>query len=145
MEVAHRLAAEFKAAGIGYKVDDRDQYSPGWKFNDWEKRGVPLRIELGPKDVDKNQVVIAVAIRARNLLFHRTVLPRPFCSCWIRFRNPCLTAHGVSRSQQPSGGRLREIQRDARRRRVSLVALVRFRRMRGKIKTETKATIGVCL
>src|SRR5882672_1086043 len=59
MEVAHRLAAEFKAAGIGYKLDERDQYSPGWKFNDWEKRGVPLRIELGPKDVEKNQVVIA--------------------------------------------------------------------------------------
>jgi prolyl-tRNA synthetase len=59
MEVAHRLAAEFKAAGIGYRLDERDQYSPGWKFNDWEKRGVPLRIELGPKDVEKNQVVIA--------------------------------------------------------------------------------------
>jgi len=59
MEVANRLSAEFKAAGIGHKVDERDQYSPGWKFNDWEKRGVPLRIELGPKDVEKNQVVIA--------------------------------------------------------------------------------------
>jgi prolyl-tRNA synthetase len=59
MEVAHRLAGEFKAAGIGYRLDERDQYSPGWKFNDWEKRGVPLRIELGPKDVEKNQVVIA--------------------------------------------------------------------------------------
>jgi prolyl-tRNA synthetase len=59
MEVAHRLASEFKAAGIGVRLDERDQYSPGWKFNDWEKRGVPLRIELGPKDVEKNQVVIA--------------------------------------------------------------------------------------
>jgi len=59
MEVANRLASEFKAAGIGCKLDERDQYSPGWKFNDWEKRGVPLRIELGPRDVEKNQVVIA--------------------------------------------------------------------------------------
>jgi prolyl-tRNA synthetase len=59
MEAAHRIAASFKAAGIGVKVDERDQHSPGWKFNDWEKRGVPLRLELGPKDLEKNQVVLA--------------------------------------------------------------------------------------
>jgi len=59
LEAANRIGASFKDAGIGFKVDERDQYSPGWKFNDWEKRGVPLRIELGPKDLDKNQVVLA--------------------------------------------------------------------------------------
>jgi prolyl-tRNA synthetase len=59
MEAAHRIAASFKLAGIGVKVDERDQHSPGWKFNDWEKRGVPLRLELGPKDLEKNQVVLA--------------------------------------------------------------------------------------
>jgi prolyl-tRNA synthetase len=58
-ESAHRMAADLKEAGVSHKLDDRDQYSPGWKFNDWEKRGVPLRIELGPKDLDKNQVVLA--------------------------------------------------------------------------------------
>jgi prolyl-tRNA synthetase len=41
------------------KLDDREEISPGFKFNDWELRGVPLRIEIGPKDVDKNQVVLA--------------------------------------------------------------------------------------
>ena len=40
------------------KVDDREEYSPGWKFNDWEMKGVPLRIEIGPKDVEKSQVVL---------------------------------------------------------------------------------------
>ncbi len=40
-----------------YKIDDRDQYKPGFKFNYWEVRGVPLRIELGPRDCDNNQVV----------------------------------------------------------------------------------------
>jgi prolyl-tRNA synthetase len=53
-----KLAAAMKAAGIGVKVDDRDQYSPGWKYNEWEKRGVPLRIEVGPRDLDKNQVML---------------------------------------------------------------------------------------
>src|SRR5678816_3563414 len=59
MEAAQRIASDCKAAGIGVKVDERDQHSPGWKFNDWEKRGVPLRMELGPKDLDKNQAVLA--------------------------------------------------------------------------------------
>jgi prolyl-tRNA synthetase len=59
MEAANRIADSFKANGIGVKVDTREQHSPGWKFNDWEKRGVPLRLELGPKDLEKNQVVLA--------------------------------------------------------------------------------------
>jgi prolyl-tRNA synthetase len=41
------------------KVDDRQEVTPGFKFNDWEMRGVPLRIEIGPKDVEKNSVAIA--------------------------------------------------------------------------------------
>ena len=44
---------------IRYKVDDREEYSPGWKFNDWEMRGVPLRLEIGPRDVAKGQVTLA--------------------------------------------------------------------------------------
>lgn len=37
-------------------VDDRDNYNPGWKYNHWEQKGVPIRLELGPKDYDKNEV-----------------------------------------------------------------------------------------
>ncbi len=40
------------------KLDDREDYTPGWKYNEWELKGVPLRIELGPRDVEKNQVVL---------------------------------------------------------------------------------------
>ncbi|MCS7258429.1 MAG: proline--tRNA ligase, partial [candidate division WOR-3 bacterium] len=39
-------------------LDDRREYTPGWKFNEWEMRGVPLRIEIGPKDLEKEQVVL---------------------------------------------------------------------------------------
>jgi prolyl-tRNA synthetase len=45
--------------GVRLKVDDRDEYSPGWKFNEWELRGVPLRIEIGPRDVAQGQVMFA--------------------------------------------------------------------------------------
>ena len=40
------------------KLDDRDQYSPGFKFNDWEMRGIPARIELGPRDIENNKCVV---------------------------------------------------------------------------------------
>ena len=40
-------------------LDDRDAYTPGWKFAEWELRGVPLRIEIGPKDIEKSAVMVA--------------------------------------------------------------------------------------
>ena len=40
------------------ELDDREQYSPGYKFNDWEMRGVPVRIELGPKDIENNRCIV---------------------------------------------------------------------------------------
>jgi len=49
-------------AGLGLlrvKVDDRNEVTPGFKFNDWEMRGVPLRLEIGPKDVEKGSVMAA--------------------------------------------------------------------------------------
>jgi prolyl-tRNA synthetase len=59
LEATHKIRAELTAAGIRVKVDEREGFSPGYKFNDWEMRGVPLRLELGPKDVAKGSVVFA--------------------------------------------------------------------------------------
>ncbi len=44
---------------ISVKIDDREQYQPGFKFNEWELRGVPVRVEIGPKDLEKNACVLA--------------------------------------------------------------------------------------
>jgi prolyl-tRNA synthetase len=52
-----KLTADWKGK-INFKVDDRDQYRPGYKFNEWEQKGVPLRIEIGPRDLENNQVVL---------------------------------------------------------------------------------------
>jgi prolyl-tRNA synthetase len=43
---------------IRIHLDDRDNYNPGWKYNQWELKGVPIRIEIGPKDIEKKQVVL---------------------------------------------------------------------------------------
>ncbi len=55
---ALELRDAIKAAGIRVTVDERDE-RPGWKFSEWELRGVPLRLEIGPKDMEKSQVMIA--------------------------------------------------------------------------------------
>ena len=56
---AQEVRAALVARGIRVKLDDRDTQTPGWKFNEWELRGVPLRLEIGPKDIEKAQVVLA--------------------------------------------------------------------------------------
>ena len=43
---------------VRIELDDRNEYTPGWKFNDWEMKGVPIRLEIGPKDIQKQQVVL---------------------------------------------------------------------------------------
>jgi len=59
LAAADRMRRRLVDAGFRVKLDDREGVTPGFKFNDWEMRGVPLRIEIGPKDVAKNQVVLA--------------------------------------------------------------------------------------
>lgn len=58
MPVVDRLEQELREA-FRVHVDRRDGVTPGFKFNDWEMRGVPLRLEVGPKDVEKNSVALA--------------------------------------------------------------------------------------
>jgi len=56
---AKSVAQRLEAAGLRVKVDDRADKTPGWKFNEWELKGVPLRVEIGPRDVVKDQAVLA--------------------------------------------------------------------------------------
>lgn len=56
---AQAIRDDLVAAGVRVMLDDRDSQTPGWKFNEWELRGVPLRLEIGPKDLEKAQVVLA--------------------------------------------------------------------------------------
>jgi len=63
LEAARRVRAELVAANVRTILDEREGSSPGFKFNDWEMRGVPLRIEIGPKDVAKGSVVLARRVK----------------------------------------------------------------------------------
>ena len=56
LSTAQKVAADLRSAGFSVRVDDRDNLNPGFKYNEWELQGVPLRIELGPKDLAKQSV-----------------------------------------------------------------------------------------
>jgi prolyl-tRNA synthetase len=56
---ARAIADDLRAQGVRVMLDDRDAYTPGWKFAEWEMRGVPVRLEIGPKDIEKSQVMLA--------------------------------------------------------------------------------------
>jgi prolyl-tRNA synthetase len=58
-EKVHTMVASFKAAGIRVKYDDSDNQRPGWKFAEYELKGVPVRIAVGPRDLENNQVEMA--------------------------------------------------------------------------------------
>jgi prolyl-tRNA synthetase len=55
---AQELEQKLKQAGWRVALDDREEFTPGWKFSEYELRGVPLRIEIGPRDIKNNQAVI---------------------------------------------------------------------------------------
>ena len=55
---AQEIQQQLVDAGIRVTLDERDE-RPGWKFSEWEMRGVPLRLEIGPKDIEKGQVLLA--------------------------------------------------------------------------------------
>jgi len=55
-EYARAIADELKRAGVRAHVDDRDEYTSGWKFNEWELKGVPLRVNVGPRDIAEGKV-----------------------------------------------------------------------------------------
>ncbi len=58
LHVARALSDTLAGDGIRTRVDDRDQHRPGFKFSEWELKGVPVRIEIGPRDVEAGQVVV---------------------------------------------------------------------------------------
>jgi prolyl-tRNA synthetase len=59
LDVASKLREDLAASGVRVRLDDRDQHRPGYKFAEWELKGVPVRIELGPRDVAARRAVLA--------------------------------------------------------------------------------------
>jgi prolyl-tRNA synthetase len=58
LPVIQKIKTNLEEKGIRTKLDDRPEFTPGWKFSEWEMRGVPLRIEVGPRDIKNNQALL---------------------------------------------------------------------------------------
>lgn len=58
MKACRDLAKSLRNSGVRVEFDSREEYTAGWKFNHWELKGVPLRLEVGPRDIEKGQAVV---------------------------------------------------------------------------------------
>jgi len=58
IQKAHQIKDDLSKIDLRVHLDDREQLTPGFKFNDWEMKGIPIRIEIGPKDIAKKQIVL---------------------------------------------------------------------------------------
>jgi len=74
VDKSHELAKTLREAGYRVRVDDRDE-KPGWKYAEWEMRGVPLRIEIGPKDLENRTAVVVRRDLEKGQDGHKTVVP----------------------------------------------------------------------
>ena len=68
---ADAIVAELRKKGIRAEIDYREGYTPGWKFNYWEMKGVPIRIEIGPKDIANNQAIIVKRVSGEKISVER--------------------------------------------------------------------------
>src|SRR5258708_9393602 len=72
---AREVQDALRGAGIRVHLDDRDYQQPGFKYADWEMRGVPLRLEIGPKDIEKDQCVLVRRDTREKAFVPRADLP----------------------------------------------------------------------
>ena len=78
---ARKIVETLKKEGIEAHADFRDQYTPGWKFNEWEMKGIPLRIEVGPRDVQNQQSVLVRRDNSQKLIVKDSDLVNEIKKC----------------------------------------------------------------
>jgi prolyl-tRNA synthetase len=76
LKEAQNVKKKLESKGISVKLDDREGYTPGWKFNEWELKGIPLRIEIGPKDIQKKQVTIVRRDNSKKEFFKTNTIEK---------------------------------------------------------------------
>ena len=99
-----QLERELIGSGIRAKADLRDGYTPGWKFNDWELRGVPLRLEIGPRDIASN-----TALAVRRYDNHKSSIPLPDIANTVRTYLDSVQAEMLSRAAETFNSHLRKV------------------------------------
>ena len=143
---AEKLYVELQTAGFRMEVDLDEEHSPGWKFNEHELRGVPVRIELGPKDIENEQAVLVrrdVAGKEGKELVPRTALSKRLRALLAEIQENMVRQASEFRERNTrwaeSYGEFKEIIEEKRG--FVLAAWDGTEETEQKIKEETKATI----
>jgi prolyl-tRNA synthetase len=143
---AEKLYVELQTAGFRMEVDLDEEHSPGWKFNEHELRGVPVRIELGPKDIENEQAVLVrrdVAGKEGKEFVPRAALPERLRALLTEIQENMLRQATVFRDENTrraeSYGEFKEIIEEKRG--FVLAPWDGTEATEQKIKEETKATI----
>jgi prolyl-tRNA synthetase len=143
---AEKLYVELQTAGFRMEVDLDEEHSPGWKFNEHELRGVPVRIELGPRDIENEQVVLVrrdVAGKEGKEFVSRTGLPERLRALLVEIQANMLRQATEFRDENTrraeTYGEFKEIIEEKRG--FVLAPWDGTEETEQKIKEETKATI----
>ncbi|XP_050666009.1 bifunctional glutamate/proline--tRNA ligase isoform X3 [Leptidea sinapis] len=94
------LEDELRQAGIRTDGDYRDNYSPGWKFNHWELKGVPIRVELGPKDMSRGEIVAVVRLTGDKMTLRRDAAPKELSALLETIHNQMLVRATKERDER---------------------------------------------
>ena len=142
LESVRELEIQLKQ-DLRVKLDDREEYSPGWKFNDWEMKGTPVRIEVGPKDLDKGHVVMARRDTGEKEFVKREEVPARLKELLEQIQNDMLEkAIEFRKANTRTGDDYEEFKRLMETERgLYLAPWCGEDDCEGKIKEETKATI----
>ncbi|XP_045776544.1 bifunctional glutamate/proline--tRNA ligase isoform X3 [Maniola jurtina] len=97
-----QLVDELMSAGIRAEGDYRDNYSPGWKFNHWELKGVPIRVELGPKDMARGEVVAVQRLDGDKMTLKRTETPNKLLALMDQIHDAMLAKATAERDARVS-------------------------------------------
>merc|ERR1719230_2009593 len=73
-----KVETVLRQAGVRVKADTRDNYNPGWKYNHWELKGVPVRIEIGPDEIEAETVMMVKRMDGSKRV---ATLPSSVCAC----------------------------------------------------------------
>jgi prolyl-tRNA synthetase len=145
LQAADRLRQELAGAGIRVHVDSREGMKPGAKYYEWEARGVPLRLEVGPRDVASGSVVLARRTGGKKESFPMDGLAAKLIAAMEKFQSDLFEAAKARREAATVRGATREqlIQRMEKEGGFVYAGFCGSGTCEAEIKEQTKATIRV--
>lgn len=119
-------------------LDIREGYSPGWKFSEWELKGIPLRIEIGPKDIVKKQVIIVKRNDGKKQITKISSLKTTIPKILEEIQNQLYTnAEKLSKSKITKANNLSELQKAIKNKKIALIPLCKKVSCENEIKEKT--------